>query len=289
MGCVCLSINATIANHVMFLPLWSLCPDVRVVLSTMDMSALFLSSWGSAPLPSAMKAVGFGRAVFDDEYQTLWSPQASTELLQLPMASSSLLGWPLIWGVSHAVELRTSSATLSSLSSWTVLGPGIKQEPSDSFHSTGIVTTMRCLEHTVYSHGILPWSSTTSCKLLWSLEWCSVCNTPQVGENTLERQGLRGMIHARTSAAFLLGAKLKRDVGTREGYEHNISTRCLQSTFWQQLGVKDHPLNICNLQAMLVTDVASSVTISKFKYRNFVTLTVLLKLEIHQQSKKKKK
>lgn len=104
----------------------------------------------------------------------------------------------------------------------------------------------------------------------------------------LERQGLRGIIHARTSAAFLLGAKLKRDVGTREGYEHNISTRCLQSTFWQQLGVKDHPLNICNLQAMLVTDVASSVTISKFKYLSFVTLTVLLKLEIHQQSKKKK-
>lgn len=97
----------------------------------------------------------------------------------------------------------------------------------------------------------------------------------------LERQGFRRMIYARTSAAFLRGATLKRDVGTREWYEQNISTHCFQSTFWQQLGVKDHLFNICNLQAMLVTDVASSVTIKKFKY---LILTVLLKLEINQQS-----
>lgn len=86
------------------------------------------------------------------------------------------------------------------------------------------------------------------------------------------------MINAKTSAAFFHGAKLRRDVGIREQYEQNISTHCFQSTFWQQLDVKDHPLNICNLQAMLVTDVASSVTISKFKYLNFVIFTVLLKL-----------
>lgn len=102
----------------------------------------------------------------------------------------------------------------------------------------------------------------------------------------LERQGLRRMIYARTSAAFLHGAKWKRDVGTREWYEQNISTHCFQSTFWQQLGVKDHLLNTCNLQAMLVTDVALSVTINKFKYLNFVISTVLLKLEINQQSEK---
>lgn len=71
----------------------------------------------------------------------------------------------------------------------------------------------------VHSHGLLPWSSTSSCKLLWSLGWCSICNSPQVGENMLERQGLGRMIYARTSAAFLHGATLKRDVGTREWYE----------------------------------------------------------------------
>lgn len=88
----------------------------------------------------------------------------------------------------------------------------------------------------------------------------------------LERQGLGSMIYARTSAAFLHGATLKRDVGTREWYEQNISTHCFQSTFWQQLGVKDH-LNICNLQATLVTDVPSSVTIRKFKYLDSIAET----------------
>lgn len=203
------------------------------------------------------------------------------------MASSSLLGWPLVWGVSHTVELRCSSTMLSSLRSWTVLGSGIKQEPSESFHITGTVTTMRCLEHTVYSHGIRPWSSTTSCKLLWTLQWCSVCNTPQVSENAGEAE-TKGSDSCKNFSCLSPWCQIEersRHKG-RVWAQHFYTLPSVN--FWQQLGVKDHPLNICNLQAMLVTDVASSVTISKFKYLNFVILTVLLKLGIHQQSKKKK-
>lgn len=102
------------------------------------MFELFLSSRDSAPLPSVRdESCGLWWAVFDDECQTLWCPQASAELLQLPMATAACQADFSFKGVSHAVELHSLSTAPSFLSSWTVLESAIKQEPSESFHSTG--------------------------------------------------------------------------------------------------------------------------------------------------------